>query len=173
MMAGTGITSDVWLRRLPLVESRALLRGERCGPAELGWHPEYPMDHTLIAIAMLIQAHEAHGWDGRQVPDWWIHQIVTNHEVVGDCGFHGPASDDRPAMVEIGYDVVPGWRRRGVATRACALLLEQAWRDGADVVTAETDLDHLASQKVLLHNGFVALEPGWFTISNPARRAVE
>ena len=57
--------------------------------------------------------------------------------VVGDIGFHGPPEPGPRAVVEIGYAVVPAWQGRGVATRACALMLEQAWRDGADLVQAE------------------------------------
>ena len=57
--------------------------------------------------------------------------------VVGDIGFHGPPEPGSRAVVEIGYAVVPAWQGRGVATRACALILDQAWRDGADLVQAE------------------------------------
>jgi ribosomal-protein-alanine N-acetyltransferase len=85
--------------------------------------------------------------------------------VVGDIGFHGPPSPER--AVEIGYSVVPAWRGHGVATRACALILQQAWEDGADSVVAETDDGNVASQAVLLRNGFQRRPDGVFMINRP------
>ena len=70
----------------------------------------------------------------------------------------------------IGYSVVPAWRRRGVASRACALILQQAWQDGADTVVAETDADNVASQAVLLRNGFQRRPDGVFMINRPEAR---
>jgi predicted acetyltransferase len=53
----------------------------------------------------------------------------------------------------IGYAVVPWKRGRGYATRALALLLPAAWRQGLDYVELTTDPDNLVSQKVILTNG--------------------
>ena len=85
--------------------------------------------------------------------------------MVGDIGFHGPPEPGRRAVVEIGYAVVPGWRGRGVATRACTLILEQAWRDGADLVQAEAV--NPASRAVLLKNGFRPSAGDWFEATRP------
>jgi ribosomal-protein-alanine N-acetyltransferase len=103
-----------------------------------------------------------------QSPAWWIHQIVVDGVVVGDIGFHGPPSPE--FEVEIGYSVVPAWRRRGIATRACALIVQQAWQDGAFTVVAETDADNVASQAVLLRNGFQRRSDGVFKINRPEAR---
>lgn len=165
------ISSEVWLRLLPFVEAEQLLRGERAVAVGLRWHPEYPMSDSLTAIAMLAEAHRVQGWAGREVPTWWICQIVMGDEVVGDCGFHGPPGDRAAVVVEVGYNVVSGMRGRGVATRACRLLLERAWRDGADAVRARTDLDNVASQQVLVNNGFTTSAPGEFLILRPDRLA--
>ena len=72
--------------------------------------------------------------------------------------------------VEIGYSVVPAWRGRGVASRACALIVQQAWQDGAESVVAETDDDNVASQAVLLRNGFQRRPDGVFMIKRPEAR---
>jgi RimJ/RimL family protein N-acetyltransferase len=132
------------------------------------WHPEYPMLDSIDAIAMVCAAHRAMVGAIKESPTWWIHQIVVDGVVVGDIGFHGPPSPERE--VEIGYTVVPAWRGNGVASRACALILQQAWRDGADTVVAETDDGNVASQAVLLRNGFERRPDGVFAINCPEAR---
>ena len=72
-----------------------------------------------------------------------------------------------PALVESGYDVVPARRRQGLATRACAMIVELAWRDGADRVVATTDPLNLGSQRVLLTNGFRRTTDGSFSVERP------
>lgn len=152
---------------LPPADAYALLAGRRPEPTPARWDTDYPMTETLDAIAMLLAAHEA--MTGVRVttrrPLWWIFQIVVDGLVVGDISFHGPPADSSPRTVEVGYGVVPSWRGRGVATRACALVLETAWADGADLVIAETAPGNVASQKVLLSNGFRRRPDGVFMIS--------
>ena len=82
-----------------------------------------------------------------------IQLMVSESEVVGTCGFKtAPAPSGE---VEIGYGVAASRRRRGHATRAVAELIAQARRDPAmRVVTAETAVDNVASQRVLAANGF-------------------
>jgi RimJ/RimL family protein N-acetyltransferase len=79
--------------------------------------------------------------------------IVHGNEVVGLCGYkHPPRPDGR---VEIGFGIAAARRNRGYATRAVALLLEQASRDQAVcTVLAETHIDNIGSQCVLRRNGF-------------------
>lgn len=127
------------------------------------WHREYPLPDTIDAIAMLVAAHRAMLGTVSKSPSWWIHQIVVDGVVIGDIGFHGPPSPE--LAVEIGYSVVPAWRGRGIATRACALIVQQAWQDGADTVIAETDAGNVASQAVLLRNGFQRRPDGVFMIN--------
>jgi [ribosomal protein S5]-alanine N-acetyltransferase len=132
------------------------------------WHVEYPLSDSLDAIAMALGAHEVMTGKVHEPPVWWVHQIVVDGVVVGDIGFHGPPDPGR--TVEIGYSVVPAWRGRGVATRACELILQRAWQGGAEIVIAETDHDNLASQAVLLRNGFRRRSDGVFTIKRPEPR---
>ena len=158
----------VRLRPWPVAESTALTAGEGAPPPGLAWHPDYPTEDTFIALGLLKLAHDAAGSIGSAGP-WWLHQIVVSPAgddvVVGDIGFHGPPEPGRRAVVEIGYAVVPAWQGQGVATRACALLLEQAWRNGADLVQAEAA--NLASRAVLLKCGFRHRRGTWFEVARP------
>jgi len=167
-LVDTGSTAErVRLRAVPAPEVYQLLGGQRPHGAGVRLHADYPLDDTLNAMAMLAGAHQA--MTSRQTiarrPRWWIHQVVVDGVVVGDIGFHGPPGDETPRTVEIGYGLVPHWRGLGVATRACALILEMAWADGAEVVVAETVPANLASQRVLLNNGFRRRADGTFVIS--------
>ncbi len=58
----------------------------------------------------------------------------------------------------VGYSVVPWKRRRGYATRALALMLPEARREGLAYVELTTDPDNMASQKVIAANGGVLIE---------------
>ncbi len=126
------------------------------------------MSETVDAVSLLIQAHAAAGWSSEHQPPWWLHQIVLDNRVVGDVGFHGPPAPDGPVEVEIGYNVVEDLRGLGVGTASCALILDLAWAAGADVVVAETTADNVASQRVLLRNGFVDLGDHRYRIVRPA-----
>jgi RimJ/RimL family protein N-acetyltransferase len=144
------------------------LRPEPVEGQQPTWHRQYPLPDSIDAIALLFAAHRAMLGAISESPKWWIHQIVVDGVVVGDIGFHGPPTPEM--AVEIGYSVVPAWRRRGVASRACALILQQAWQDGADTVVAETDADNVVSQMVLLRNGFQRRSDGIFLINRSEAR---
>jgi RimJ/RimL family protein N-acetyltransferase len=126
------------------------------------------MSETLDALWMIVGAHGGPAAVADGEPDWWLHQIVAGGQVIGDAGFHGPPGQSSPRTVEIGYNVVGSMRRRGVATHACRLLLEQAWRDGADVVVAEADPTNIGSHRVLGRAGFVADDELRYRISRPS-----
>ena len=160
------------LRAVPVSEVRAVLAGRPSpelveGPVT--WNDDYPQPETLDGWAMVLAAHEAMGsvLTADDSPRWWVHQIVATGEVVGDIGFHGPPAQDGRQVVEIGYHVVPARRRQGFATQACAMIVELAWRDGADRVVAMTDPDNVGSQQVLLHNGFRRSVEGVFSLERP------
>jgi predicted acetyltransferase len=65
----------------------------------------------------------------------------------------GTSSLPPHVLGHVGYAIVPWKRGRGYATRALALLLPDAWRQGLDYVELTTDPDNVASQKVILSNG--------------------
>ena len=82
-------------------------------------------------------------------------------EFCGQIGFRWqPGTSALPAYVlgHIGYAVVPWKRQRGYATRALALLLPEARKEGLDSVQLTTDTDNLPSQKVITNNGGTLVE---------------
>ncbi len=81
----------------------------------------------------------------------WL--IVDQDEVVGLCSFKRPADDAR--IAEIGYGVAGSRRRKGYATMAIDLLIEEVVNSkAASQLCAETAVANLPSQRVLERNGF-------------------
>ena len=82
----------------------------------------------------------------------------------GFCGSIGfrwqPGTSALPPHVlgHIGFSVVPWQSRKGHATRALALMLQEARAVGLDYVELTTDPENLASQHVIRANAGVLLE---------------
>ena len=73
-------------------------------------------------------------------------------QAVAEVGFHGPPDDD--GWVEIGYRVVTGYRRGGLAEEACRGLLDWAFTQGVDGVRAAISPDNEASARLAQKLGF-------------------
>jgi RimJ/RimL family protein N-acetyltransferase len=117
------------------------------------WPPEHHGEAMLRRTRAALERPGAAGW--------WLHWIAwTDDErpvLVGTCGYKGPPAASVGGTVEIGYSVVPSWRRRGIASEAAGALAEAARARGVDTVVAHT-LPHLEpSIGVLRKLGF---EPG-------------
>src|SRR4051812_20311385 len=92
----------------------------------------------------------------REAP-WLVRAIVALEgpgagAVVGHAGFHG-APDDR-AMVEIGYRIVPAFRRQGYAQAAVTELLAYATAHGARVARASISPHNVRSLAIAARFGF-------------------
>jgi predicted acetyltransferase len=82
-------------------------------------------------------------------------------EFCGSIGFRWqPGTSALPAhcLGHISYSVVPWKRGRGYATRALALMLIEARREGLDYVDLTADLDNWPSHNVIMANNGVFLE---------------
>jgi RimJ/RimL family protein N-acetyltransferase len=115
--------------------------------------PEMPDDlvHFLAhRIPDLTADPTIQPWLGRAIV--WTHPD-GRREVTGTIGFHGPP--DAASRVEIGYRVVPGWRRRGIATEAMRALLRWAETDqGIHRFRASVAPGNTASLAIITGFGF-------------------
>lgn len=109
-------------------------------PVPAGW-PEFPeaVDFTLARL--------------RHHPDefqWWMHLFLADGVLVGSGGYVGPPVD---ATVEIGYEIAPAFRGRGLATAAARALIVKAGEQ-VTTVLAHTAPAESASTGVLRRLGF-------------------
>lgn len=128
------------LRIVPrsLEEMKALEAGEE--------DPE--MKKAYGEMVALMEQEPAHL---RWTTDWAV--FLKTGELVGGIGFKGPP--DAEGRVELGYDILPAYRRRGIASEAVGAMAGWSLAQlGVKAVLAQTEPDNLPSQKVLLHNGF-------------------
>jgi predicted acetyltransferase len=82
-------------------------------------------------------------------------------EFCGAIGFRWqPGTSALPAHVlgHIGYSVVPWKRRRGYATHALGVFMDDVRREGMEYVEITTDPDNVPSQRVIEANGGVLVE---------------
>ncbi|MFD4482881.1 MULTISPECIES: GNAT family N-acetyltransferase [unclassified Streptomyces] len=78
---------------------------------------------------------------------------VPDGVVVGDAGFHGPP--DEGGLVEVGYTVVPRYRRQGYARAMLReLLVRAAAEPGVRTVRARIGSDNIASLASIEGFGF-------------------
>lgn len=118
-------------------------------------------------IAQVADDREAKGApirlpDGSTAPRLpGFNRWLWDGEFCGNIGFRWqPGTAELPTHVpgHIGYSVVPWKRRRGYATKALALLLNEVRTEGFPYVELTTGADNLPSQKVILANGGELIE---------------
>jgi RimJ/RimL family protein N-acetyltransferase len=142
------MTPRLRLRPLSPAEMQDLLEG-RPGDGRR-WAEGYPLDGTLVAVAMqadLVKHDVDRG-------GFCHYQVLLRDEdvVIGDVGFHAPP--DELGEVSVGFGIVPAARGRGYAVEALRALLDWALRQPeVRCVHADTDLVNLASQRVLVGAG--------------------
>jgi RimJ/RimL family protein N-acetyltransferase len=93
-------------------------------------------------------------------PVWdWIAIHRLDQAVIGGIGFIG--RPDKDGVVEVGYDIVPGYRKQGYATEMARSLIAWAFQEaGINVVTTSCRDDNIGSIRVLENVGMRRLEPG-------------
>jgi predicted acetyltransferase len=143
-----------------------------------GWSPDHLRPQTaldeLARIAQDPEAflsgqvdREASGPpiilpDGSAVPRLpGYSRWIWDGEFCGSIGFRWQVgTSELPAycLGHIGYSVVPWKRGRGYATRALRLLLPHAREEGLPYVELTTDIDNVASKRVIEANGGKLIE---------------
>ena len=153
--------------RLELVRATAeRLRADLAGPAALAvvlaanvpenWPPElYDRGATEWALRY-AEEHPVH-------LQWGMYYVIDPRArdgptAAGVVGFKGAPED---GVVELGYSILPQFRRRGYATEAVAALVELAFaHDEVGRIVAQTLPELSASIGVLLRSGFVLVGAG-------------
>ena len=83
---------------------------------------------------------------------WFIE--TPDGQRIGELCFKGLSAD---GTAEIGYGILSDFQNRGYATEAVKAVTDWALsQPGVNCITAETEADNLASQKVLHNCGFLA-----------------
>ena len=83
-----------------------------------------------------------------------MHYFLLNGLIIGSGGFVGRP---KKGVVEIGYEIAPGFRGRGLGLGAASALTEQAFDSGeVEAVIAHTLPIEGPSTKVLQRLGFIA-----------------
>jgi len=120
-----------------LATDRAAFAVRMGSPAPGGW-PQFPEAIGFTIDRLAMHPHEA---------DWWMHYFLVNGLIVGSGGFVGRP---KKGVVEIGYEIAPGFQGRRYGLGAAAALVEQAFDSGeVKSVIAHTLAIDNASTKVL------------------------
>ncbi len=92
-----------------------------------------------------------------EIAPWLLRALVVRETrvAVGFIGFHD-APDER-GMTEIGYEVLPSFRRQGYAIEAVSALIGWAGRHGVSTVRACVSPDNDASLALLARQGFAVI----------------
>jgi [ribosomal protein S5]-alanine N-acetyltransferase len=114
-------------------------------------HVEVEWPRTIparVGLNRLATAPEQQPWLTRAM------LLRAQRRVIGNAGFHGPP--DPHGRVEIGYEVLPSYQRRGYASEAARALMNWAHSTGgASVCIAGIAPDNLGSLALAESLGFV------------------
>jgi len=138
------------------------VRLDEAAHEELDWIAEDPAGFVARLDDREAKAGPVTLPDGSQVPRLpGYRRWICDGAFCGSIGFRWqPGTSALPSYVlgHVGYSVVPWKQRCGYATRALALLLPEARKEGLSYIELTTDIDNLPSQKVITNNGGVLVK---------------
>ncbi|MBL8513231.1 MAG: GNAT family N-acetyltransferase [Betaproteobacteria bacterium] len=136
------------------IEGRNALQGALGVQVPSDWPPEHLDSAALEWMKITLKKLP------REAP-WRMYIVLLDASprvAIGTCGFKGPP--DANAGVEIGYSVLPAFRRNGYATEASRALIEVAFSQRATQVAAETYPELVPSIGVMKKCGMVRCGAG-------------
>ncbi|NJO87245.1 MAG: GNAT family N-acetyltransferase [Lewinella sp.] len=135
------------------------------------WEAALAGDHALAAALDVsiapawIKKRQLYYLSSKQIlpTAWGVYFLLVDTTegpwLVGLAGFNGPPS--KAGWVELGYEIAPSFRRRGIATAATAQLVALALAATEPIVFGIEALTSAAenySTRVLRNNGFQRVE---------------
>lgn len=140
---------------------------------ELQWHSTSPKDFarsmSVASSLSIIDTETKDAIDNVLIPNlaknpknplyWtmWLIIDTAKMAIVGGLCFHGAPDENKE--IEIGYGTDPVYRNQGYMTEALAAVIK--WVSSTTdtlSIKAETEVDNIASLKVLMNNGFEEFE---------------
>jgi predicted acetyltransferase len=138
------------------------IRGEAATREELEFIERDPQGFVESMVDREAQGAPIELPDGSKVPRLPGYRLwMWDGEFCGSIGLRWqPGTESLPPHVlgHIGYAVVPWKERRGYATRGLRLMLGKAADEGLSHVQITTDMDNIASQRVIEANGGLFVE---------------
>jgi RimJ/RimL family protein N-acetyltransferase/catechol 2,3-dioxygenase-like lactoylglutathione lyase family enzyme len=112
---------------------------------------EFGVGALQYSLDRLLENEKSKGW-------WTYFPVhIKENKLIGSGGYKGSPSSD--GTVEIGYEIAPGYRNRGLATEMAKGLIENAFKDErVKLVVAHTLAQDNPSTKVLEKCGFEKVE---------------
>ena len=101
-----------------------------------------------------------HRWKAHPpLRDWWVYLIIhiPDNMLIGSCGYKGER--DANGMVEIGYEIMPSHRMKGLGAETAKGLTDHAFaQPGVHKIVAHTVREENGSVKILEKIGFKQTE---------------
>ncbi|MFF1924555.1 GNAT family N-acetyltransferase [Streptomyces sp. NPDC058221] len=119
-------------------------------PDGVRWAAGYPSPGERAAATRFLGTCADTG-DPSPFGSYEIRLREGGQPVIGGLGFH--AAPDEDGHVTIGYGLVPSVRGKGYASEALRALLRFTRDRGIVCVHGDTDLDNIASQRVMVAAG--------------------
>lgn len=143
------------LRLLKIAHDREALAAHMKLRVPENWPSEGVRKHQIPDQIRALEADPASlEWHGRLI----VHGGFGPDSLAGVANLKGPP--DKAGRVEVGYEVLPDFRTRGIGTEVLKMLLH--WcdqRPEVKAVIARTEPGNAISQKMLEKAGFVSV--GW------------